>query len=170
MNGGSRSARRTWRDVNRQLETEVDERRATEQQLRQTQSDLIQAGKLAALGQMSAALSHEFNQPLAAVKAYAENGATLIDRDRVGDARDNLARISSLADRMSSISRHLRNFAREPNQTLGPVLLADAVKDTLEIVDATPEDGRRYARCRYCAAEPDGARRRRCACSRCWSI
>jgi two-component system C4-dicarboxylate transport sensor histidine kinase DctB len=85
---------------------------------------------------MSAALSHEFNQPLAAVKAYAENGTTLIDRDRVGDARDNLARISSLADRMSSISRHLRNFAREPNQTLGPVLLADVVKDTLEI--ATP--------------------------------
>jgi two-component system C4-dicarboxylate transport sensor histidine kinase DctB len=123
-------------EVNRQLETEVNERRATEQQLRQTQSDLIQAGKLAALGQMSAALSHEFNQPLAAVKAYAENGATLIDRDRVGDARDNLARISSLADRMSSISRHLRNFAREPNQTLGPVPLADVVKDTLEI--ATP--------------------------------
>jgi len=123
-------------EVNRQLETEVTERRATEQQLRQTQSDLIQAGKLAALGQMSAALSHEFNQPLAAVKAYAENGATLIDRDRVGDARDNLSRISSLADRMSTISRHLRNFAREPNQTLGPVLLADVVKDMLEI--ATP--------------------------------
>jgi len=123
-------------EVNRQLETEVTERRATEQQLRQTQSDLIQAGKLAALGQMSAALSHEFNQPLAAVKAYAENGTTLIDRHRVGDARDNLARISSLADRMSSISRHLRNFAREPNQTLGPVQVADVVKDTLEI--ATP--------------------------------
>ena len=120
--------------VNRQLETEVAERRATEQQLRQTQSDLIQAGKLAALGQMSAALSHEFNQPLAAVKTYAENGAILIDRDRIGDARDNLVRISSLADRMSSISRHLRNFAREPNQTLRPVLLADVVKDTLEIV------------------------------------
>lgn len=120
--------------VNRQLENEVTERRATEVQLRQTQSDLIQAGKLAALGQMSAALSHEFNQPLAAVKAYAENGATLIERDRVDEARDNLSRISKLADRMSSISRHLRNFAREPNQTLGPVELAEVVRDTLEIV------------------------------------
>ena len=69
--------------VNRQLETEVAERRATEQQLRQTQSDLVQAGKLAALGQMSAALSHEFNQPLAAVKTYADNAAILIERDRV---------------------------------------------------------------------------------------
>lgn len=120
--------------VNHQLEKEVTERRATEVQLRQTQSDLIQAGKLAALGQMSAALSHEFNQPLAAVKAYAENGATLIERERISEARDNLSRISNLADRMSSISRHLRNFAREPNQTLGRVELAEVVKDTLEIV------------------------------------
>jgi two-component system, NtrC family, C4-dicarboxylate transport sensor histidine kinase DctB len=120
--------------VNRRLETEVAERRATEQQLRQTQSDLIQAGKLAALGQMSAALSHEFNQPLTAVKTYADNAAILIERNRVDEARDNVSRISSLADRMASISRHLRNFARKPNQKLGPVPLADVVKDTLEIV------------------------------------
>lgn len=120
--------------VNSQLETEVAERRTAEQQLRQTQADLIQAGKLAALGQMSAALSHEFNQPLAAVKTYADNAATLIDRARIGEARDNVSRISSLADRMASISRHLRNFARKPNQKLGPVALEEVVRDTQEIV------------------------------------
>ncbi|PWK66958.1 sensor histidine kinase [Aminobacter sp. AP02] len=120
--------------VNSRLETEVGERRATEQQLRRTQADLIQAGKLAALGQMSAALSHEFNQPLAAVKTYAENAATLIDRARIDEARDNVARISKLADRMASISRHLRNFARKPNQKLGPVSLEEVVRDTEEIV------------------------------------
>ncbi|MGE0238654.1 MAG: ATP-binding protein [Parvibaculaceae bacterium] len=120
--------------VNRQLETEVAERRATEQRLRQTQSDLVQAGKLAALGQMSAALSHEFNQPLTAVKTYADNAAILIERNRTGEARDNLARISSLTDRLAAISRHLRNFARKPNEQLEPVILADVVKDTLEIV------------------------------------
>jgi two-component system C4-dicarboxylate transport sensor histidine kinase DctB len=120
--------------VNRQLKLEVAERRATEQQLRKTQSDLVQAGKLAALGQMSAALSHEFNQPLAAVKTYADNAAILIDRERIAEARDNVSRISSLTDRMAAISRHLRNFARKPNQKLGPVPLAEAVADTLEIV------------------------------------
>jgi two-component system C4-dicarboxylate transport sensor histidine kinase DctB len=120
--------------VNSRLETEVAERRTAEQQLRQTQADLIQAGKLAALGQMSAALSHEFNQPLAAVKTYADNAATLIDRDRVAEARDNVSRISSLADRMASISRHLRNFARKPNEKLGTVDLAEVVHDTQEIV------------------------------------
>ncbi|BCH25383.1 sensor histidine kinase [Mesorhizobium sp. L-8-3] len=122
--------------VNRQLETEVAERRATERQLRQTQADLIQAGKLAALGQMSAALSHEFNQPLAAVKTYADNAAILIDRKRMAEARDNLTRISGLADRMASLGRHLRNFARKPNEKLGAVPLADTIRDTLEIVAA----------------------------------
>lgn len=126
--------------VNARLETEVAERRATEQRLRQTQSDLIQAGKLAALGQMSAALSHEFNQPLAAVKAYADNAAVLIDRERVPEARDNVSRISSLADRMATISRHLRNFARKPNEKLGPVPLAEVVDDTLEIVGRRLKD------------------------------
>lgn len=121
-------------EVNRQLETEVAERRATEQRLRQTQSDLIQAGKLAALGQMSAALSHEFNQPLTAAKTYAENAAILIERQRIPEAQDNISRISSLIDRLAAISRHLRNFARKPNEQLGPVILSEVVKDTLEIV------------------------------------
>lgn len=120
--------------VNRLLEEEVGERRATERALRKTQSDLVQAGKLAALGQMSAALSHEFNQPLAAARAYADNAAVLIERQRSEEARDNVQRISKLIDRMASISKHLRNFARKPNEKLGPVLLEEAVKDTLEII------------------------------------
>ncbi|MCO6391036.1 two-component sensor histidine kinase [Aliihoeflea aestuarii] len=120
--------------VNRLLEEEVGERRATERALRKTQSDLIQAGKLAALGQMSAALSHEFNQPLAAARAYADNAAVLIERGRFEDARDNVQRISKLVERIGSISKHLRNFARKPNQKLGSVVVEDVVRDTLEII------------------------------------
>ena len=120
--------------VNALLKEEIAEREMTERALRKTQSDLVQAGKLAALGQMSAALSHEFNQPLAAVRSYADSAAILMDRDRVAEARDNVSRISSPVDRMASISRHLRNFARKPNQKLGPVLLEEVVKDTLEII------------------------------------
>lgn len=122
--------------VNRQIEQEIAERRLTEQKLRETQADLIQAGKLAGLGQMSAALSHELNQPLAAAKTYADSAAMLIDRDRIEEARDNVRRISGLVDRMASISRHLRNFARKPNEKLGPVSLAAVMTDTLEIVAA----------------------------------
>ncbi len=122
--------------VNQQIELEIAERRLTEQELRKTQADLIQAGKLAGLGQMSAALSHEFNQPLAAAKTYADSAALLIDRGRTEEARDNLSRISGLVDRMASISRHLRNFARKPNEKLGPIGLDAVVDDTLEIVAA----------------------------------
>jgi len=120
--------------VNEQIELEIAERRLTEQELRKTQADLIQAGKLAGLGQMSAALSHEFNQPLAAAKTYADSAALLIDRGRVPEAQDNVRRISTLIDRMASISRHLRNFARKPNEKLGPVPLPEVIADTMEIV------------------------------------
>ncbi len=122
--------------VNRDIKHEIAERRQTEKRLRKTQKDLIQAGKLAALGQMSAALSHEFNQPLAAAKTYAESASLLIERGRVEEASDNLKRISALIDRMAAIGKHLRNFARKPNEKLGPVSVESVVSDTLEIVTA----------------------------------
>lgn len=121
------------------LETAVAARTADLQtalaDLKQTQTDLIQAGKLSALGQMSAALSHEFNQPLAAVKSYAENAGAFLDRDRVPEARDNLGRISKMVDRMATISAHLRNFARRPQQATGPLLLSAVIHDALAVVD-----------------------------------
>jgi two-component system C4-dicarboxylate transport sensor histidine kinase DctB len=120
--------------ANAQLRAEVEERRATEDRLRRTQAELVQAGKLAALGQMSAALSHEFNQPLAAVKAYADNADTFLERGRVADARDNVGRISAMADRMAAISKHLRNFARRPQDKTGPVPLGAVIDDALDLM------------------------------------
>jgi len=120
--------------ANAQLVQEVEERKATADRLRRTQTELVQAGKLAALGQMSAALSHEFNQPLAAVKAYADNAVTFLDRDRPEDARKNIGLISQMADRMAAISKHLRNFARRPQDKIGPVPLLDVLDDALELM------------------------------------
>lgn len=126
-------------EAKRVLEAAVTARTADLQtalaDLRQTQTDLIQAGKLSALGQMSAALSHEFNQPLAAVKSYADNAAAFLMRDSVDDAKDNISRISKMADRMATISAHLRNFARRPQQATGPLLLNAVVQDALAVID-----------------------------------
>lgn len=122
------------RAANVALEDEVSERRATEAQLRKTQSELVQAGKLAALGQMSAALSHEFNQPLGAARNYAENAQLLLEQDRRTEAQDNIARILGMIDRLTRISRHLRNFARKPNQQLRPVALAESVTEAQELL------------------------------------
>lgn len=122
-------------EANVRLREEVNERKATEHELRKTQADLVQAGKLAALGQMSAALSHELNQPLGAAKSYADNAAAFIDRGRVGEARENITRIGMLVERMGAISRHLRNFARKPNEQLSIVPVATTINDALEILD-----------------------------------
>lgn len=112
------------------LERRVEERT---HELRQAQADLVQAGKMAALGQMSAALSHEFNQPLAAARTYADNAGVLMDRGRLIEARGNIDRIQSLIDRLASISRHLRSFARAPGQKLSHVTLTEVVEAALEI-------------------------------------
>ncbi|MCA2013425.1 two-component sensor histidine kinase [Cereibacter sphaeroides] len=120
--------------VNRALAGEVAERTATEERLRATQADLVQAGKLAALGQMSAALSHEFNQPLGAAQNYAENAQLLIERGRIDEARGNIDRILGLIGRMGDLSKHLRNFARKPNTQLSDVSLPEAVAAVQEIL------------------------------------
>ena len=116
------------------LKREVHERIQAEEELRHMQKELLQAGKLAALGQMSAALSHELNQPLAAVKSYADNAAIFIDRDRSSDARANLTRISEMADRMAQISKSLRNFARKPREQIGAVNLANVMNDAKQVM------------------------------------
>ncbi|AFK55555.1 two-component sensor histidine kinase protein (plasmid) [Tistrella mobilis KA081020-065] len=120
--------------TNRALEEEVEERIAAEARLRETQSELIQAGKLAALGQMSAALSHEFNQPLSAARNYAENAGLFLARGELAEVEANLGRIQEMIDRTTRISRHLRDFARKPDQALRPVALAPTIAAVQELL------------------------------------
>lgn len=120
--------------VNGQLEQEIAERRATEAELRAAQDSLVQVGKLAALGQMSAALSHEINQPLAAARNYADSAAILIQRGDYERARDNIAEILALVDRMAAIGKHLRQAARKPQDQPAPVPLEPLLRETQIIV------------------------------------
>lgn len=122
------------RATNVRLEREIAERETTEAVLRRTQDELVQAGKMAALGRMSAALSHEFNQPLAAIRSYAENAAKLIGRGRHREARENCGRIRDLTGRMAEISKHLSAFARKPRGQVGPVDLALVIEETLLVL------------------------------------
>ena len=118
---------RTVRERTREL-SHANER------LRQTQRELVQAGKLAGLGQMSAALSHEFNQPLAAIRSYADNAAQYLKRGRAQEAKDNITRIAALTARMAAISKDLQNFARRPQERTAAVDLRDVVHGALELV------------------------------------
>lgn len=95
------------------LHVEIDERIRAEQALRQTQDELIQAAKLAVLGQMSASISHELNNPLAAIRSFADNGRRFLANGKPERTDENLERISALTVRMAKISEQLKSFARK---------------------------------------------------------
>ncbi len=105
-------------------------------ELRATENELTQAAKLAALGQMSAAMAHEINQPLAAIRSFADNAVVLLERGRPDSVRDNLAEIADLTDRMAAITRSLKGFARRASGTLGAVSAAAAVGQALALLEA----------------------------------
>lgn len=117
--------------TNVSLGREVEERIRAEDQLRRTQKELVQSAKLAALGQMSATLSHEYNQPLAAIRTYADNARQFLERGREDKAREALGRIAGLTERMSELSRTLLGFARKPGTAISEVRLSAVVDEAL---------------------------------------
>jgi two-component system C4-dicarboxylate transport sensor histidine kinase DctB len=124
--------------ANDMLETRVQERTA---ELRAAQDELVHAGKLAALGQMSAGIVHELNQPLAALQTAADNAILLVDRGSVVDARGNLTRIGELVRRLGRLTGQLRVFAYKSSSPLDAVSVEDAVAESLKILTARVKEG-----------------------------
>jgi len=119
------------RTANRQLEQEVRERLQAEADLRQMQAELVQAAKLATLGRMSAALSHEYNQPLAAIRSDAEIAEMLIDRGRAEEAKGNLTRIGGMVSRMAELAKTLKGFTRKSGTDIKPVSMRQVVDEAM---------------------------------------
>ncbi|MBF7731269.1 sensor histidine kinase [Pseudomonas sp. N040] len=119
--------------LNDRLKQEVLEREQAQQELVRTQDDLLQAGKLSALGTMAASISHELNQPLGAIRSYADNASVLLDHGRLDETRDNLRLIGELTTRMASIIAHLRAFARRDHHAPESVALQPALDDALAL-------------------------------------
>lgn len=106
-------------------------------QLRAAQSELIHSGKLAALGQMSAGMVHELNQPLTALRTLSDSAGILLDQDRRDDVRANLLRIASMVDRLGRLTSRLKTFAHKSEVPLVAVLLARIIGDAQATV--TPD-------------------------------
>jgi two-component system C4-dicarboxylate transport sensor histidine kinase DctB len=119
--------------TNRALRREVHERHEAEAALKKAQDDLVQAGKLSALGQISAGISHELNQPLMAIRQFADNGAQFLERDKPEKASENLGRISTLAARMARIIRNLRAFAKQESEPVARVDIVTVIEQALEL-------------------------------------
>ena len=107
----------------------------TEAILHETRDNAVQAGKLAVLGQLSAGISHELNQPLAALQTFADNATALLARGRHGEVAENLQMISELVGRTGRIVRQLKSFARREADTPQAVNVASTIEHALLIVE-----------------------------------
>lgn len=121
-------------EANLRLTQEIEERARAEADLRQTQGELIQAAKLATLGQMSAGINHELNQPLAAVRSYADNARALLDADRRKEVSWNLEQIAELTDRMARIGSQLKIFSRKSTGQISAVSVRGVIETAQTIV------------------------------------
>ncbi|MCP4472466.1 MAG: sensor histidine kinase [Gammaproteobacteria bacterium] len=135
---------RIRREAQKQLEKMVSERtqdleneillhKKTEKTLRATQDELIQAAKLALVGEMSTSISHELNNPLAAIRSYADNARQFLAKNKGQKVDENLGRIAGLTERMAKISNQLKFFSRKSSGQLEPTNLNPVIQTAIEI-------------------------------------
>jgi len=129
------------RASNERLKGQIRERRQAEETLRRYQDELVQAGKLAAIGQMSTSIAHELNQPLAALRTLSGNTVRFLQRGQLDVASTNLTTINELIDRMGRITASLRSFARRGDDK-GQASLGKAVDAALQLLSGRLDDMR----------------------------
>lgn len=118
---------RQVRTANRKLRSEIEDRIASEARLQDAREQLVQANKLASLGQITAGVAHEIAQPVAAIRSYADNGCEFLERGRIREAIDNFGQIGTMTERIGLITTELRGFSRRKVAVPGPVSLSDAI-------------------------------------------
>lgn len=122
------------RELNEQLMDEMDERQRAEARLHTMQDELVQASKLALLGQVAAGVAHEINQPVAAIRAYADNATEFLRRHDAEAAKENLGTIATLTERIGHITGELRAFSRKAGASIGPTSLNEALDGALLLI------------------------------------
>ena len=123
------------RALNVALQREIAERKRVQQTLAVAEQTLEQSSKLAALGEMSAAVSHELNQPLAAMKTYLAGARLLMQRNRLEEALSSFGRIDDLIERMGAITRQLKSYARKGQQQFSPFDMGEALASALSMME-----------------------------------
>ncbi|MFA9232302.1 MAG: ATP-binding protein [Microgenomates group bacterium] len=121
--------------LNARLSREIAEREKVQKTLAVAEQTLAQSSKLAALGEMSAAVSHELNQPLAAMKTYLAGARLLLQRKRPDEALSSFQRIDDLIERMGAITRQLKSYARKGGEAFEPVDLRSCLSSALSMME-----------------------------------
>lgn len=123
------------RQLNAALQREIAERKRVQETLAVAEQTLEQSSKLAALGEMSAAVSHELNQPLAAMKTYLAGARLLLRRNRPDEALSSFGRIDDLIERMGAITRQLKSYARKGQEAFSPVDMGSALASSMSMME-----------------------------------
>lgn len=123
------------RALNTRLQREIAERERVQETLAVAEQTLAQSSKLAALGEMSAAVSHELNQPLAAMKTYLAGARLLLGRNRPEEALASFGRIDDLIERMGAITKQLKSYARKGGDNFVPVNMGQALASSLSMME-----------------------------------
>ncbi len=121
--------------ANARLQEEVAERTRAERTLRAAQDELVQAGKLAVIGQLLAGIAHELNQPLTAMRTLSGNTVKFLQRGDIATACSNLDRIDHLVDGMGTLTGQLKSFVRKSSGHPRPVVVQRAVDNALSLLD-----------------------------------
>ncbi|WCN08235.1 ATP-binding protein [Marinomonas mediterranea] len=108
---------------------------------KETQEELIQTAKMAVLGQLSAGLNHELNQPLTAIRAFADNSLKFLQRDRIDQVELNLQQISQLGHHMGDIIARFKVFARKGDVASRPISVQSAQDGALRIMSSRMREG-----------------------------
>lgn len=116
------------------LQAEVSDHRRTEIMLQGVQQDLVHANRLAIMGQVAAGVAHEINQPVATIRAYADNARTFIERNRLADATQNMNEIAVLTERIGTITGDLKALARKGRSPSEPTPLARVISGALVLL------------------------------------
>lgn len=132
---------RELRDANTALNRQIQERRRAETARELLRDELVQASKLAALGQIVASVAHEINQPVAAIQTQAETAGVLLDRHDPDKVRGALARIGDLTQRIGAITEGLRTFSKKSDPKIGVVRLEDAIHGALLLTRGRLDEG-----------------------------
>jgi two-component system C4-dicarboxylate transport sensor histidine kinase DctB len=109
------------------LEAEIAGHRTTGEKLQGVQQELVAANRLAILGQVAAGVAHEINQPVATIRAYADNARVYLERRQTEPAVGNLVSIAELTDRIGAITEELKAFARKGRTAPEPVVLRGVI-------------------------------------------
>lgn len=118
------------------LQREVAERQRAEQTLRAAQDELVQAAKLAVLGQMATGITHELSQPLGAIRTLSANAVEFMHRGDLATAERNLGIVGQLAEQAGGIITPLKTFARKSPALSVAVDVAQAVDAALFLFEA----------------------------------